>query len=218
MPWPARPGAKGAAPSPARDRLLSRRTVAREEVPAQATTTQGFPASSLFSHQGFLNPWKAESLFPTLKEGSTSLHWMDEHQCPPLPVLWAPGDRALSGRMHSRTPSKDFSVHISQKTNSLSYAGWLFVFRWNRKLECIWSIPYSSSHVGWDNFRWPRVCCFRCGRLCIAPVVSGLERGDCDFSRQQESPSLQAALGVSPMGKSVKKASNLKTQCLAEIL
>lgn len=77
MPWPARQGAKGAAPSPARDRLLSRRTVAREEVPAQATTTQGFPASSLFSHQGFLNPWRAESLFPTLEEGPRHcLGWM----------------------------------------------------------------------------------------------------------------------------------------------
>lgn len=30
---------------------------------------RGFPATSLFSHQGFLNPGKAESLFPTLEEG-----------------------------------------------------------------------------------------------------------------------------------------------------
>lgn len=120
---PARQGAKGAAPSPAKDCLLSRGTVAREEVTAQATATQELPGFLPFLSSGLPEPLESGVIFPNPRGRSTSLHWMDEHRCPPLSVLWAPGDRALSGRTHLRTQSKDFSVYISQKTDSRDYAG-----------------------------------------------------------------------------------------------
>lgn len=96
----------------------------RRSQPRPATATQGLPGFLPFLSSGLLEPLESGELFPNPRGGSTSLHWMDEHQCPPpLPVPWAPGDRALSGRTRLRTQSKDVSVHVSQKTDSRGYAG-----------------------------------------------------------------------------------------------
>lgn len=55
--------------------------------------------------------------------------------------------------------------------------------------------------------------CFEYRLVCVASVPSRLEPGSCDLNDYPGKP-LSAAVGISPMGKSVRNASNLKTQFL----
>lgn len=84
---PVRQGAKEAVPSqpcPPRTAFLSRRIAAREEVTAQATATQELPSFLPFLPSGLLEPLERKVIFSNPKGEYPSLHWMDEHRCPPF--------------------------------------------------------------------------------------------------------------------------------------
>lgn len=88
--------------------------------PGQADPTLEFPSFLPLLTSGLLAPpGKPRDFFSTLKESAFCyIGWMNISALP-LSILRASEDRALSGRTHSRTRSKNFSGHISQKARSL---------------------------------------------------------------------------------------------------
>lgn len=111
---------KEQCPALPRTALLSRRTGVRKRIPPRLPPHRSFPAFSLFPPHGFLNPWKAERIFPTLKESTR--HFIALEGRTSMPSLTHPvGQRGLGTKWKDvlETTSRNLSVHIPLKTSSL---------------------------------------------------------------------------------------------------
>lgn len=120
MHCPGRPGAKGAVPNPAKDCPSLQENWGEKEDPPRLPPHRSFPAFSLFPPHGFLNPWKAERIFPTLKESTRPFIALEGRTS--MPSLTHPvGQRGLGTKWKDvlETTSRNLSVHISLKTRSL---------------------------------------------------------------------------------------------------
>lgn len=81
---------------------------------------RSFPVFSLFPPHGFLNPWKAERIFPTLKESTRHVIALEAGTSMPSPTHPV-GQRGpgIKWKDVLETTSRNLSVHISLKTSSL---------------------------------------------------------------------------------------------------
>lgn len=111
-------------PSPAKacPALSSRRIVAREEVTARAATTLELPSFLPFLTSGLLEPLESGVVFSSPKREYISLCWLDEHSCLPFTHPVHPRGEGTKWEDALET-TKHSSLHVSQRTNSLDYAG-----------------------------------------------------------------------------------------------